>query len=255
MIVQSFFFFVHLYKLFIYFFKIYIYFNHFIYIYIIFFYVFYFLLPLYFCIISEHMLALTLGSHRSPDTSRPAVWPCLLPAWWSRLWLEILLRSCCTALGSLGFVVWQWKARVYCNRHKNTPEAIKGVSGFSFTVIITPGLVSMKHRSYFCTGSWMRSVSRKSRKRKSCTSSSFSGPPMFSIRIPVLGFLKKKRTQWFWVERISWDEVLDSNPVQIKLNPKRRLLRNSRTLTTRGNISEFKVFSGFAFLGCVIKAK
>lgn len=38
----------------------------------------------------------------------------------------------------------------------------------------------------------MRSVSMKSRKRKSCTSSSFSGPPIFNIRIPVLGFLQMK---------------------------------------------------------------
>lgn len=44
--------------------------------------------------------------------------------------------------------------------------------------------------TYFCTGSFIRSVSKKSRSRKSWTSSSFSGPPMFNMRIPVLGFLR-----------------------------------------------------------------
>lgn len=38
----------------------------------------------------------------------------------------------------------------------------------------------------------MRSRSRKRRSKKSCTSSSLSGPPMFNIKIPVLGFLWKK---------------------------------------------------------------
>lgn len=46
------------------------------------------------------------------------------------------------------------------------------------------------HSAYFCTGSFIRSVSMKSRSRKSWTSSSFSGPPMFSIKMPVLGFLQ-----------------------------------------------------------------
>lgn len=47
---------------------------------------------------------------------------------------------------------------------------------------------------YFCTGIFMRSRSRKRRSKKSCTSSSLSGPPMFNIKIPVLGFLWKKET-------------------------------------------------------------
>lgn len=145
---------------------------------------------------------LTLVSHPSRDTSRPAVWPSLLPAWWSRLWLEILLRSCCTALGSLGFVFWQWKGRVYCNRHKDTIQ-VSPLQSYN-----PSRLVSMKERSYFCTGSCMRSVSMKSRKRKSCTSSSFSGPPMFSIRTPVLGFLQKKWTKFSGSSAIETSEKL-----------------------------------------------
>ena len=39
----------------------------------------------------------------------------------------------------------------------------------------------------------MRSWSRKSLWRKSWTSSTVSGPPMFSINIPVLGFLHKTK--------------------------------------------------------------
>lgn len=42
----------------------------------------------------------------------------------------------------------------------------------------------------------MRSRSKKSLRRKSWTSPSVSGPPMFSINIPVFGFLQKKKMQW-----------------------------------------------------------
>lgn len=49
--------------------------------------------------------------------------------------------------------------------------------------------VGLEH--YSCTGSCMRSLSEKRRRRKSWTSSSFSGPPMFIMRIPVLGFLSQ----------------------------------------------------------------
>lgn len=46
--------------------------------------------------------------------------------------------------------------------------------------------------SHFWAGSVIRSLSRKRRSKKSCTSSRRSGPPMFNIKIPVLGFLWKQ---------------------------------------------------------------
>lgn len=52
--------------------------------------------------------------------------------------------------------------------------------------------------SHFWIGSVMRSRSKKSLRRKSWTSPRVSGPPMFSINIPVLGFLHKiKYNGWF----------------------------------------------------------
>lgn len=47
--------------------------------------------------------------------------------------------------------------------------------------------------SYFWMGSVIRSRSRKSLRRKSCTSPRVSGPPMLSISIPVFGFLQKMK--------------------------------------------------------------
>ncbi len=41
--------------------------------------------------------------------------------------------------------------------------------------------------TYFCAGSGIKSLSRKSRSKKSCTSCVVSGPPRLSIMIPVLG--------------------------------------------------------------------
>lgn len=48
--------------------------------------------------------------------------------------------------------------------------------------------------TYLWTGSVMRSLSKNNLRRKSWTSSRVSGPPMFSIRIPVLGFLESQNT-------------------------------------------------------------
>lgn len=52
--------------------------------------------------------------------------------------------------------------------------------------------LSLKQRKisicHLCTGRGMRSLSRNSLRRKSCTSSVVSGPPRFNISIPVLGF-------------------------------------------------------------------
>lgn len=47
--------------------------------------------------------------------------------------------------------------------------------------------------SYFWMGSVMRSRSKKSLWRKSWTSPRVSGPPMFNIKMPVFGFLHKKK--------------------------------------------------------------
>ena len=45
--------------------------------------------------------------------------------------------------------------------------------------------------SHFWIGSVIRSRSKKSLRRKSCTSPRVSGPPMLSISIPVFGFLRE----------------------------------------------------------------
>lgn len=47
--------------------------------------------------------------------------------------------------------------------------------------------------AYFWIGSVIRSRSKKSLRRKSWTSARVSGPPMFSISIPVFGFLRKRK--------------------------------------------------------------
>lgn len=63
------------------------------------------------------------------------------------------------------------------------------------------------HCSYLCTGSFIRSVSMKSRSRKSWTSSSFSGPPMFSMRIPVLGFLQTQQVSHHHCMKLHWQKT------------------------------------------------